>query len=95
MSKNKNDRKHMGRVAELGCILCKHLGYGESRAEVHHIRTGTGAGRRAPDSETIPLCPQHHRIGSESLHGCGRKAFEKLHGVTELELLRMTKEALE
>jgi len=26
--------------------------------------------------------------------GCGRKAFEKLHDVTELELLRRTKEEL-
>lgn len=94
MSKAKA-RVHMGRVAGVGCILCKHLGYGESRAEVHHIRTGTGAGRRAPDTETIPLCPQHHRLGNDSLHGAGRKAFERIHGITELDLLALTLEALE
>ena len=81
---------HMGRVAALGCLLCRRLGYHGTPAEVHHLRTGTGAGRRAMDTETIPLCPEHHR-GNTGLHGMGRKAFEQAYRVTELELLAETR----
>ena len=81
---------HMDRVAALGCLLCRRLGYHGTPAEVHHLRTGTGAGRRAGDTETIPLCPEHHR-GNTGLHGMGRKAFERAYGVTELELLAETR----
>jgi len=42
------------------------------------------------DTETIPLCPEHHR-GATGLHGMGRKAFERAYGVTELELLAETR----
>ena len=83
----------MGRVASLGCVLCLRLGYGATPAEVHHIRTGVGAGRRAPDTDTIGLCPEHHR-GNTGLHGMGRKAFEREYGITELELVEQTKKAV-
>lgn len=89
----KRDRDHMGRVAELGCAICRRLGFGPTPAEVHHIRTGIGAGRRAADDQTVPLCPSHHR-GDIGLHGMGRKAFERAYGVTELELLDETRTAL-
>jgi len=84
----------MGRVAEVGCILCRHLGYGQSPAEVHHIRAGQGAAQRADDMLTVPLCPEHHRGGS-GLHGLGTKAFERTYRLSELDLLAMTLEALE
>ena len=81
---------HMAQVAALGCLLCRRLGYYGTPAEVHHLRTGTGAGRKAADTETIPLCPEHHR-GATGLHGMGRKAVERVYGVTELELLAETR----
>lgn len=81
-------KRHMGRIAQMPCALC-----GVSGVHVHHIRTGIGMGRRASDFDTLPLCPEHHQ-GMTGIHGCGRKAFEKLHNVTELELLRRTKEEL-
>lgn len=87
-------KRHMGRVAELGCILCRHLGYGATPAEVHHIREGQGAAMRASDLLTAPLCPEHHR-GQSGLHGMGRKAFERTYKLSELDLLAMTLEALE
>jgi hypothetical protein len=83
----KAEKVHMARVAALGCVLCLRLGYGASLAEVHHVRTGTGAGRRAPDTDTIGLCPLHHRLGNFSLHTMGRKAFERHYNITELDLL--------
>ena len=88
------ERKHLESVAGLGCILCWHKGIQESPAEIHHIRTGTGAGRKASHYETIGLCPTHHRLGNEALHVMGRKAFERHHGITELELLVRVKELL-
>ena len=84
----------MNKIAEIGCILCHHLGYGDSPAELHHPRTGVGMGRRAPNTDVIPLCPNHHRLGNESLHVLGRKAFERMYEVTELVLLEMTLEML-
>lgn len=85
----------MDRVARLGCALCRRYGHHDTPAELHHPRTGTGAGRRASNLDVIPLCPHHHRSSNEALHAMGRKAFERHHGVTELELLEDTKQLLE
>ena len=93
MSTAANNR-HMQKVAELGCVLCLLLGYGATPCEVHHIRTGTGAGRRAPDTDTVGLCPEHHR-GNTGLHGMGRKAFERHYHITELELLAEVRRIME
>lgn len=89
------EKSHMSRVAEIGCILCRRYGHHGTPAELHHPRTGTGAGRRAAHADVIPLCPYHHRSSNEALHAMGRKAWELHHGVTELELLDETKRLLE
>lgn len=86
-------KRHMGRVASVGCIVCRHLGYGTTPAQVHHIREEQGASQRAHDCLTIPLCPEHH-TGQTGIHGLGRKAFERTYKLTELDLLAMTIEAL-
>lgn len=91
----KDEKAHMDRVARLGCILCRRNGYHDTPAELHHPRTGTGAGLRAPHADVIPLCPYHHRSSNEALHVMGRKAWERHHGITELELLDETRKALE
>ena len=91
----KAERTHMDQVARLGCILCRRNGYEDTPAELHHPRTGTGAGRKASNLDVIPLCPHHHRSSNEALHAMGRKAFERHHGITELELLEDTKQLLE
>jgi len=78
------------RVFELGCVICRILGLGRTPPHLHHPRTGVGAARRAPDDDVIPLCPEHHQ-GTTGLHGMGRKAFERLYGVTELDLVARTK----
>jgi len=89
-----DEREHLGKVADLCCILCRRSGIFDSPAEIHHIRSGIGAGRRASHYDTIPLCPPHHRISNEALHVMGRKRWEIHHGVTELELLAQVKELL-
>ena len=78
----KDEKKHYSAIAELGCSLCRHLGYGETPCEIHHIRR---AGKRT-NAPVIGLCPEHHR-GNSGVHGLGRKAFERTHKVTEEELL--------
>ena len=87
------ESKRLGRVAELGCAICRRIGFPGTPAEIHHRRTGTGMGRRASNADVAPLCAFHHR-GAEGLHGLGRRAFEALHGVTELELIEETKRLL-
>lgn len=59
------------------------MGYPGTPAEIHHIRR---LGGLRNDSPVIPLCPEHHR-GKTGVHGLGRKAFEKLHNISEDDLL--------
>jgi len=86
----KAEKQHYAKVANLGCSLCRYLGYGESPPELHHIRR---AGKRS-NAPVIPLCPEHHR-GNTGIHGMGRKAFEREYKVTEEELLVQTEKLLE
>jgi hypothetical protein len=81
------EKKHMGRVAELGCMVCLRMGYEGTPAELHHLRVGTGAGRRASHMDVIPVCPEHHR-GATGLHGLGTKGFAKHWGFDEADLLQ-------
>lgn len=86
-------KRHMNRVAGLGCVLCRRLGYGASPAQLHHIREGQGMSMRAADTLVIPLCPEHHQGGS-GIHGLGVKRFERVYRITELDLLAETLELL-
>jgi Recombination enhancement, RecA-dependent nuclease len=83
----KAEKKHMSAVAELGCLVCRRMGYLNTPAEIHHKRAGTGAGSRASHLNVIPLCPEHHR-GSTGLHGLGSKGFVKYYGYDEDDLLK-------
>lgn len=49
----KAEKAYMGRVADLGCYLCQHLGYGPTPAQVHHIREGQGM---AHACQQFPCC---------------------------------------
>jgi hypothetical protein len=82
----KAERKRYQMLAELGCALCRHLGYGETPAHIHHIRR---LGMKRENAPTIPLCPTHH-VGNDGVHGLGKKAFAERYGVTEEDLLEQT-----
>ena len=86
-------RRHLDRVAALGCILCRRLGNGETPAEIHHPREGQGAAQRASDWLGTPLCPEHHR-GASGLHGLGTRGFAARYKCDELDLLADTIEAM-
>jgi len=83
----------MSAVAELGCSVCRRMGYPGTPAELHHPRSGVGAGRRSSNWDVIPLCPEHHR-GNTGVHGLGTKGFPKYWGFTESDLLEDVKALL-
>lgn len=75
---------HIDRVSRLPCVACKVLlGVDTRPIEVHHIESS-----RHPFSDFIvlPLCFEHHQ-GFTGVHGRHRLGFEKLHGVTQIQLL--------
>jgi len=90
---SKAEKKYMNSVAELGCLVCKRMGYSGTPAELHHPRAGTGGGRRASNWDVIPLCPEHHR-GNTGVHGLGTKGFVKHWGFDEQDLLKDVQLAL-
>ena len=85
----KADRIRYGKLVEMGCILCRHLGTPGTPPEIHHLRDGHGMSQRAPNNLTIGLCAWHHR-SKEGFHGMGKRGFEATYNVTERELLDMT-----
>ena len=77
---------HKGKLAELGCMACRRL-YGPHTpgpVELHHLRRG-GWGKGGYMT-LIPLCPEHHR-GKTGVHGLGTKAFDRVYGFTQEDLL--------
>ena len=86
----KREKAYMDRVAALGCVVCRNLGYGETPAQIHHIRYGQGMAQRSSNHFVIPLCPQHHTDGGKgvAIHA-GQQAFEAIYG-SELDLLAQT-----
>lgn len=87
------EKKHMGRVAELGCAVCRRMGYPGTPAELHHPRSGVGMGKRSSHFDVLPLCVEHHR-GKTGVHGLGTKGFPKHWGFTEQDLLTDTKKLM-
>lgn len=74
----------MGRVAALGCIACRLLGYPDSGAQVHHIREGRIA---RSDFLVIPLCAAHHTGTHQSVHLAKPALMRALHLESEFDLL--------
>lgn len=58
------DRAHLAAVAALPCVICWKPG----PSEVHHVICGRYSQRRAPHTQTIPLCAECHRIGPNAIH---------------------------
>lgn len=82
------DKRHMSRVAEMGCIVCE-LFYNvyEPRVQVHHVRANHGWGRSSHKA-IIPLCYEHHQ-GITGVHSMGREQFNDLYGKSEIEFLEI------
>ena len=65
------------RVRELGCVICRRLGYGETPASLHHIAKGSGLRSKW---SVCPLCPTHH-LGKAGFHTLGTERFCSLYHV--------------
>lgn len=78
-------QRHKDKVADLGCIVCRHLGLGKTPACLHHPREGQGRGQRASDWLVIPLCQEHHQ-GKTGVHG---SEFYQRFKLDEWDLLAM------
>tara|TARA_R110000824_G_scaffold152552_2_gene323808 strand:- start:88 stop:399 length:312 start_codon:yes stop_codon:yes gene_type:complete len=86
------EKKHMRKVAELNCIVCRKNGYEGTPAELHHISSGV-MGRKSDNFSVIPLCPYHHRNSDESYHR-NPLYFSQKFG-TQSELLELTLDLLQ
>lgn len=84
-------KRHMGRVAALGCIVCDLKGYAETPAQVHHIREGRIARN---DFLTIPLCPGHHTGTAANIHMAKEALLQSLRMGSEFDLLAVVMERL-
>lgn len=82
--------KRSERVRELGCVVCRNLGWGETPAAVHHALTGRGG--RKDETKLLPLCFTHHQ-GSMGIHTLSRRTWQERYG-TETELLKQIAEEL-
>lgn len=61
-------KRHLSRVASLGCVICRRLGMSDTPAEIHHPRFAAGMAQRASDFLALPVCAEHHR-GGRGIHG--------------------------
>jgi hypothetical protein len=88
----KNEKIALNKIAELGCILCSEvLGIEGSPAELHHVRR---YGAKRATSPILPLCPEHHRLGNNSLHLLGVSGFERKWQVSCSQLLERVSKKL-
>lgn len=92
------DPKHLEKVRNLPCLVCKE-GQQQQRTEAHHL-IGYGIGQKPSDLFTIPLCNKHHngnfredRIGN-AIHATVLSKWEKTFGTQE-DLLKITNKMLE
>jgi hypothetical protein len=80
----KAEKKHLTRLADLGCIVCREQGRLRQPSEIHHLRghPWSGMGQRASHYAAIPLCPIHHRHGGHGEVGYHQspKEFEARYG---------------
>ena len=73
---------HEGKTADLGCIVCRNLGFYESPATLHHLRCDVGMGQRS--KRCIPLCPRHHQQGPDAFHNVSRSWQDRFGTEEEL-----------
>lgn len=85
--------RHMNRVAQAGCCICRRFQPEAGKIEIHHIAGGSGV---RSDFMVAALCEEHHR-GATGLHGMGPKAFLRFYrppGESEYGLLGWVNEDL-
>ena len=83
-------QRHRDRVAAVGCVICRKLGYGIVPCELHHVAEGSGI---RSEYAIAGLCQEHH-TGSTGFHSRGKIFLKqyRVFGESELGLLEMVNE---
>ena len=81
---------YLDRVSAIGCVLCLHLEWGKTPAEIHHVESVRDG---LSDYAVVPLCPEHHR-GATGVHGLRRRGFEARYKLSDTDLLAMVNREL-
>jgi len=85
------EKRHMNKVAAIGCIVCHEFLGVETPAIIHHVRDGLGIGQRN-HKIVLPICPGHHKDGGfgVAIHD-GQEEWEK-NFYTEQRFLEILEE---
>lgn len=89
---NRLEKYHMDSVSQLGCCVCRRIGYGPTPGQVHHVAEGSGL---RSNFAVACLCAEHH-TGSTGFHTMGKQFLSmfRVPGETEYGLLVWTNEDL-
>ena len=90
---SKTDPSTLSKIVELGCCVCRKIGYPGTPAELHifSIKQSINSTKRV--KVVLPVCPPHHR-GETGIHGLGKRQFEQSYGFSIAELLEDTSNLL-
>jgi len=76
-AKPKDEAAHLERVGRMPCCVT-----GRSPVVVHHIMHMEGKAKRRDDRYVVPLIPELHNMGNQSVHLLGsERRFLEMHGV--------------
>jgi len=85
----KKEREFMGRMADLGCVVCRNTYYTYSPANFHHCKFNRGFGQKKNHMVGFGLCPLHHQHGGNGIaFHSGRLSWENNFGKEE-ELFKL------
>ena len=75
------DIEYMLWVKTQGCLAC-----GKKPTDAHHAVLKSQGGH---DQTCIPLCPEHHNLGTDCIHTLTAPAFEDKFGIDITDSLRL------
>lgn len=84
------DKKRMADIHNIPCSLSYLKGWTQTSKTICHHKHGMGLGLKVSDLLTMSLAENHHHVGNQAFHNIGREAWEKMHGVTQDELIEVT-----
>jgi len=80
-SKTAQEAAHIQRVASLGCVVTG------APAVLHHIMSAPNKRCRRDHRWIVPLSPELHNMGNQSVHMLGsEEAFKRAHGVDLVQI---------
>jgi hypothetical protein len=83
-SRTAEEKRLHDKIAELGCIACRHDGWINHHVSIHHIDGRTKPGAHL---KVLPLCAGHHQDGTGTpgliaVHPW-KARFERMYGTQE------------